>query len=85
MLILSKEVIRDYQVLQESMKNQEISIPLAAKTSILDSEENKENVNDVNIKGSQNVVECCVECNITKIIVMSSAAAYGEGEENKKT
>ena len=75
--------IRDFELLNKSMQNHEFVIHLAAKTSVSDSNENQENVIDVNVNGSQNVVKSCNDCNISKLIVFSSAAVYGEGFENK--
>ena len=75
--------IRDFELLNKSMQNHELVIHLAAKTSVSDSNENQENVIDVNVNGSQNVVKSCNDCNISKLIVFSSAAVYGEGFENK--
>ena len=75
--------IRDYELLKKSMKNHEFVIHLAAKTSVSDSNENQENVMDVNVNGSKNVLKSCNDCNISKLIVISSAAVYGEGIETK--
>ena len=65
------------------MKNHELVIHLAAKTSVSDSNEYPENVMDVNVNGSLNVLESCKNCNISKFIVISPAAVYGEGTETK--
>jgi len=75
--------IRDYELLEKSMKNHELVIHLAAKTSVSDSKENQENIMDVNVNGSLNVIKSCKNCNISKFIVASSAAVYGEGRKNK--
>ena len=75
--------IRDYELLKKSMRNHELVIHLAAKTSVSDSNENQENVIDVNVKGSHNVLKSCNNCNISKIIIISSAAVYGDGLESK--
>ncbi len=73
--------IRDYELLKKSMKNHELVIHLAAKTSVSDSNEYQENIMDVNVNGSQNVLKSCKNCNISKFIAISSAAVYGEGIE----
>lgn len=75
--------IRDYEFLEKSMKNQELVIHLAAKTSVSESKENQESVMNVNVNGSLNVIKSCNNCNISKIIVISSAAVYGEGMKGK--
>ena len=74
--------IRDYELLKKSMKNHDFVIHLAAKISIPDSNENQENVMDVNVNGTLNVLKSCNNCNISKFIAISSAAVYGEGKEN---
>jgi len=73
--------IRDYELLKKSMRNHQFVIHLAAKTSVSNSNENQENVMDVNVNGSQNVLKSCNDCDISKLIVFSSAAVYGEGTE----
>jgi UDP-glucose 4-epimerase len=65
------------------MINHDLVIHLAAKTSVSDSNKNKENVMDVNVNGSKNVLKCCKNCKISKLIAISSAAVYGEGEETQ--
>jgi len=76
--------IRDYELLKQSMKNYELVIHLAAKTSVSDSKEYQEIVMDVNVNGSLNVLKSCKNCNISKFIAISSAAVYGEGIETKQ-
>jgi len=75
--------IRNYELLKQSMKNHELVIHLAAKTSVSDSKEYQEIVMDVNVNGSLNVIKSCKNCNISKFIAISSAAVYGEGVETK--
>ncbi len=75
--------IRNYELLKQSMKNHELVIHLAAKTSVSDSKEYQEIVMDVNVNGSLNVLKSCKNCNISKFIAISSAAVYGEGIETK--
>ena len=71
--------IRDYELLEKSMRNHDLVVHLAAKISVSDSNENQEIVMDVNVNGSRNVVKSCINLNICKIIAISSAAVYGEG------
>ena len=74
--------IRDFKLLQKSMKGHDIVIHLAAKISVFESKEESENTMDVNVKGSQNILKSCNDCKISKLIAMSSAAIYGEGDKN---
>ena len=82
-VIFVKGDIRNYQLLEKSMRNHDLVIHLAAKTSVSDSNDNQENVMDVNVNGSLNVIKSCKNCNISKLIAASSAAVYGEGLKNK--
>jgi nucleoside-diphosphate-sugar epimerase len=75
--------IRDFGLLKKSIRNHEFTIHLAAKTSVYESQENQENVIDVNVNGSENVIKSCIEWNIKNIIFISSAAVYGEGIKDK--
>lgn len=75
--------IRDYELLKNSMKNHDLVIHLAAKTSVFESEENSKEVIEINVKGSQNVLTSCIDCKISKFFAMSSAAVYGEGKKDE--
>ena len=74
--------IRNYEVVKNITKNHDLIIHLAAKVSISDSAEHNNEMHEINVTGSLNIVKSCVENNISKIIVMSSAAVYGEGKKN---
>jgi len=55
-------------------------IHLAAKTDVPDSIKNPEITNKVNIEGTANVIKCCIENKIDKIIFASPAAVYAESK-----
>ena len=55
-------------------------IHLAAKTDVISSIINPEITNKVNVNGTENVLKCCVENKIKKIIFASSAAVYGRND-----
>ncbi len=83
------EDILDYQKLQKSCIDFDLIIHLAAKTDVADSVIHPEITNEVNVTGTENIMKCCIENKIKKIIFASSAAVYDESKipvnENAKT
>ena len=68
--------ILDNPKLLNSMKNHDIVIHLAAKTSVIDSIHNPSNTFQTNVQGTQNILDSSKSNHISKIIVTSSAAVY---------
>ena len=68
--------ILDNSKLVTSMKNHDVVIHLAAQISVSESIKNPKLTFDVNVDGTQNVLDACLENNITKIIATSTAAVY---------
>ena len=68
--------ILDNSKLVTSMKNHDIVIHLAAQISVPASIKNPKLTFDVNVNGTQNVLNACLQNNITKIIAASTAAVY---------
>ena len=83
------EDILDYQKLQKSCIGYDLIIHLAAKSDVVDSIIHPEITNEVNVTGTQNIMKCCIENKIKKIIFASSAAVYADSKipvtENVKT
>jgi len=81
--------ILDYEKLQKSCTGYDLVIHLAAKTDVAYSVIHPEITNEVNVTGTKNVLKCCIENKIKKIIFASSAAVYDESKisinENAKT
>ncbi|MGI0042004.1 MAG: NAD-dependent epimerase/dehydratase family protein, partial [Nitrosopumilaceae archaeon] len=69
--------VLDFQKLVESSKNFELVIHLAAKSDVAESIIYPQDTINVNVNGTINVLKCCVQNNIKKIIFASSAAVYG--------
>jgi len=65
-------------------KDHQVVIHLAAKISVKDSIKNPCETFRVNVDGTKNVLTACKINNIKKLIVASSAAVYGEGNQNSK-
>jgi UDP-glucose 4-epimerase len=62
----------------EFAKDVDCIIHLAAKSDVSESIKNPEITNKVNVDGTANVVNCCVQNKIKKIIFASSASVYGD-------
>ncbi|MDH3203512.1 MAG: NAD-dependent epimerase/dehydratase family protein [Nitrosopumilus sp.] len=69
--------ILDYEYLKKSCSEFDVVIHLAAISDVKKSTQNPEMTEKVNVSGTTNVLKCCVENNIKKIIFSSSAAVYG--------
>jgi len=73
--------ILDFEKLLEFSSNVDVVIHLAAKSDVSESVINPENTNKVNVEGTKNVLKCCIQKKIKKIIFASSAAIYGDSKE----
>jgi len=74
------EDILDYQKLQKSCIGFDLIIHLAAKSDVVDSIIHPEITNEVNVTGTENIMKCCIENKIKKIIFASSAAVYADSK-----
>jgi UDP-glucose 4-epimerase len=72
--------ILDYKKLLDSSQGYDVIIHLAAKISVQESLRNSVETMENNVKGTENILKCCVENKIKKVIFSSSAAIYGESE-----
>ncbi|AJM91245.1 NAD-dependent epimerase/dehydratase family protein [Nitrosopumilus piranensis] len=80
--------ILDYETLLKSSKGTDVMIHLAAKTDVFESVTNPEDTMNVNVNGTINVLKCCKQNKIKKIVFASSAAVYGNCDQlpiNEKT
>jgi UDP-glucose 4-epimerase len=75
--------IRDRKAISDVFKheNAETCIHLAAKISVADSIKNPEETMDINVKGTQNVLEACSNNKVRNFVFASSAAVYGDVAE----
>lgn len=69
--------IMDFEKLLEYTKNFDVVVHLAAKSNVAESVINPKDTINVNLNGTINVLKCCVQNKIKKIIFASSAAVYG--------
>lgn len=84
-----EEDILDYPSLQGTSVGCDMIIHLAAKSGVMDSTLHPDITMEVNVKGTENVMRCCIENKIKKIIFASSASVYADSEnlinESSKT
>jgi len=66
----------------DATKNQDIVIHLAAMISVSESISNPSETFRVNVDGTKNVLVACEKNQVKKLIVSSSAAVYGEGNQD---
>jgi len=76
--------IRDDKDILNATKDQDVVIHLAAKISVEESVKNPSETFGINVKGTEKILESCKKNGIKKIIVASSAAVYGEGDQQNK-
>ena len=72
--------VLDFEKLLENSRNFDVIIHLAAKSNVAESVIFPEDTINVNLNGTINVLKCCVQNKIRKIIFASSASVYGDHE-----
>lgn len=73
--------ILDCKELCKDCKDVDVVIHLAAKSDVSESVIHPEDTIKVNVEGTRNVLQCCIQNKIKKIIFASSAAVYGDCKE----
>jgi len=73
--LISGDILDDSKLVT-GMKDHDIVIHLAAQISVSDSIKNPKFTFDINVNGTQNVLDACLKNGITKIIATSTAAVY---------
>lgn len=74
--------ITNHHEIQNVGKHVDIMIHLAAKISVTESILNPAETIRVNVNGTRNVLEFCKQNSVKKLVVASSAAVYGEGNNS---
>ena len=72
--------IRDKSLVASLVATSTAVVHLAAQVSVPLSLENPEETMEINVQGTQNVIDSCLENSVTRLVVASSAAVYGEAE-----
>ena len=70
--------IRDAELVKKCVDDVDAVVHLAAQTSVPFSVQNPEFNNEVNVKGTLNLLNSSVETNLSKFVFTSSCAIYGE-------
>ena len=55
-------------------------VHLAAQVSVPESLRSPKKTHEINVIGTQNVIDCCEKANIRRVVIASSAAVYGDLE-----
>ena len=70
--------IRDAELVKKLVGNVDAVIHLAAVVSVPFSVENPVLTNDVNLNGTLNLLDACVNAHVKRVVFVSSCAVYGE-------
>ena len=83
-LAVYKEDIRNKGAISDILRSEkpiDVFIHLAARGNVLDKNIKPQEISDVNINGTSNVLEACSANDVRKFIFASSAAVYGEAKK----
>ncbi|MEC8540922.1 MAG: NAD-dependent epimerase/dehydratase family protein [Candidatus Thermoplasmatota archaeon] len=72
--------IRVQSILNKCLLGITTVVHLAAQVSVPMSVKNPEETMHINVKGTQNVIDSCLENGVKRLVVASSAAVYGEAD-----
>ena len=72
--------IRDTDIVSEVLEGCQFVVHLAAKISVPESIQNPKETMDVNVNGTQSLIEQCSKHKIKRFILASSAAVYGDNQ-----
>ena len=72
--------IRDKSLVASLVAKSTAVVHLAAQVSVPLSVENPEETMEINVQGTQNVIDSCLANGVVRLVVASSAAVYGEAE-----
>lgn len=71
--------VLDYEALEESCRGFDAVVHLAARTGVAASMGEPEETARTNVDGTVNVLRCCAQNRIKRVVLASSAAVYGDG------
>jgi UDP-glucose 4-epimerase len=77
---LVKEDVRDKKTLKRVLKDVDVVFHLAARPGVRASFKDPELYVDVNVRGTLNLLQACLDSDVKKLIYSSSSSVYGEPE-----
>jgi UDP-glucose 4-epimerase len=83
-LILIKGNICDYSQIKNALKDIDVVFHEAAYLDFEGSIMNPSHVNRINVDGTLNVLNACLNCGVKRLIFASSAAVYGANDQANK-
>ena len=83
-VVIHKGSVLEDQVLRRSMAGREVVYHLAAKTSVAESMEKPQEYWHANVEGTVAVLKAAIDAGVRRVVFASSAAVYGNSEENPK-
>ena len=72
--------IRDRELVSKEAANCAAIVHLAAQVSVPLSVEQPQETNDINVQGTDNVIQSCFDNGVQRLVVASSAAVYGNAD-----
>ncbi len=84
-LTLAQGSILDSNAVRDVMRNAEVVIHLAAMLGVKKTEDNKLGCIEVNINGTDNILDAAVTHGVKKFVFASSSEVYGEPDSNPIT
>lgn len=72
--------IRDRELVSKEAANCTAVVHLAAQVSVPLSVEKPEETNEINVQGTDNVIQSCLDKDVQRLVVASSAAVYGNAD-----
>ena len=73
--------IRDKELVEQVVENCDIIIHLAAQVSVPLSIDYPQKTLDINVQGTQNIIDAAYKFGIKRLIIASSAAVYGDASD----
>jgi UDP-glucose 4-epimerase len=81
---LIKGDVRDFGIVKRALKGSDFVFHQAALPSVVRSVKDPITTNEVNVKGTLNILLAARDCGVKRVIYASSSSVYGESESPKK-
>ncbi len=74
--------VLDKSILMKSISSHDVVVHLAASLGVKNTEENSYRCYQINVRGTENILDICLQKKIKKILFASSSEVYGEPDLN---